>query len=129
TAPRLAAARAGDRRGRAHLRTDARLASRSAPRALHGRLRRGAGHGGHRDHGAADAGRRTRARRTPPGWLFLTRALLAYIPVSGVVPVYPAIAQRALFTPEHFLYLPLLGLAPLIVGSGALAWPPSAAAG
>jgi hypothetical protein len=67
------------------------------------------------------------ARRAPAGWLFLAIALLAYAPVSGVVPVYPAIATRALFTPEHFLYLPLLGLAPLIVGSVALAWPPRAA--
>ena len=64
------------------------------------------------------------ARRAPAGPLFLALALLAYVPVSGVVPVYPAIADRALFTPEHFLYLPLLGLAPLLVGFVTqAAWP------
>jgi hypothetical protein len=69
------------------------------------------------------------ARRTPGGWLFLGIAFLAYAPVSGVVPVYPAIADRLLFTPEHFLYLPLLGLAPLVVGAVAHAWPTNAAWG
>jgi tetratricopeptide (TPR) repeat protein len=44
-----------------------------------------------------------------------------------VLPIYPAIADRALFTPEHFLYLPLLGLAPLAVGFVAQAWPRAAA--
>ena len=68
------------------------------------------------------------ARRAPAGWLFLAIALLAYAPVSGIVPVYPAIATRALFTPEHFLYLPLLGLVPLVIGFVARAWPPRAAA-
>ena len=67
------------------------------------------------------------ARRAPAGWLFLAIAVVAYAPVSGVVPVYPAIASRALFTPEHFLYLPLLGLAPLVVGFVARATSPSAA--
>jgi tetratricopeptide (TPR) repeat protein len=51
----------------------------------------------------------------------LALAALAYLPVSGIVPVYPAIAARALFTAEHFLYLPLLGLAPLAAGAAA-AW-------
>jgi tetratricopeptide (TPR) repeat protein len=50
--------------------------------------------------------------------------VLAYLPVAGIVPVYPAIADRALFTPEHFLYLPLLGLVPLVVGALTAAWPP-----
>jgi len=67
------------------------------------------------------------ARRVPAGWLFLGIALLAYVPVSGVVPVYPAIADRALFTAEHFLYLPLLGLAPLAVGFAMRAVPARAA--
>ena len=68
------------------------------------------------------------ARRAPGGWLFLGIALLTYAPVSGVVPVYPAIADRALFSAEHFLYLPLLGLAPLLVGLAARTVPPRAAA-
>lgn len=67
------------------------------------------------------------ARRAPAGWLFFAVACLAYAPVSGVLPIYPAIADRALFTPEHFLYLPLLGLAPLAVGFVAQAWPRPAA--
>ena len=67
------------------------------------------------------------ARRAPAGSLFAAIAVLAYAPVSGVVPVYPAVASRALFTPEHFLYLPLLGLAPLVVGFVAHATPPRAA--
>jgi hypothetical protein len=40
-------------------------------------------------------------------------AALLYFPASGLVPVYPAIATRWVFTPEHFLYLPLGTLAPL----------------
>ncbi len=63
------------------------------------------------------------ARRVPAGGFFVALAALAYAPVSGVVPVYPAIADRALFTPEHFLYLPLLGLAPLTAAALAEAWP------
>jgi hypothetical protein len=61
------------------------------------------------------------ARRVPGGLLLLAVAALTYLPVCGVVPVYPAIADRALFTAEHFLYLPLLGLCPLL----ATAWPQS----
>jgi hypothetical protein len=63
------------------------------------------------------------AHRVPGGPVFLAFAVLAYAPVSNVVPVHPAIADRALFTPEHFLYLPLLGLAPLVVGELAAAVP------
>lgn len=33
-----------------------------------------------------------------------------YLPVANLVPLYPAIAARALFTPEHNLYAPLAGL-------------------
>ena len=68
-----------------------------------------------------------RARRVPAGAFFLALAVLAYAPVSGVVPVYPAIADRALFTAEHFLYLPLVGLVPLLVGGIARTWPVGAA--
>jgi hypothetical protein len=67
----------------------------------------------------AGAGLFALARRLPGGVLFLGLAALLYAPVSGVIPVYPAVADRVLFTPEHFLYLPLLGLAPLV----AAAWP------
>ncbi len=63
------------------------------------------------------------ARRLPGGLFLLALAALTYAPGSGVVPVYPAIAERALFTPEHFLYLPLLGLAPLAVSGLAAVWP------
>jgi protein O-mannosyl-transferase len=66
------------------------------------------------------------ARRVPGGALLLALAALSYAPVSGIVPVYPAIADRALFAAEHFLYLPLLGLVPLVVGAVAGAWPRSA---
>src|SRR5262249_49685814 len=40
----------------------------------------------------------------------------------GLVPVYPAVADRVLFGAEHFLYLPLAGLVPLLVA----AWPATA---
>jgi len=59
------------------------------------------------------------ARRVPGGWLWLAIAAAAYAPISGLVPIYPAIGNRALFMPEHFLYLPLLGLAPLVTGLGS----------
>jgi hypothetical protein len=59
------------------------------------------------------------ARQGPGGGLLLALAVLAYLPVAGLVPVYPAIADRVLFTAEHFLYLPLAGVVPL--GVGALA--------
>lgn len=41
-------------------------------------------------------------------------AFLLYLPVSNLVPLYPAIANRALFTPEHNLYVPLAGLGVLL---------------
>ncbi|HWP64864.1 MAG TPA: tetratricopeptide repeat protein [Candidatus Limnocylindria bacterium] len=63
------------------------------------------------------------ARRAPAGWMLLGLVLAAYAPASGLVPVYPAIADRWLFAPEHFLYLPLLGLAPLVCGALARALP------
>jgi tetratricopeptide (TPR) repeat protein len=63
------------------------------------------------------------ARRVPGGRALLALALAAYAPVSGVVPVYPAVADRVLFAAEHFLYLPLAGLAPLAAAAGARALP------
>ena len=33
-----------------------------------------------------------------------------YLPVANLIALYPAIADRALFTPEHNLYAPLAGL-------------------
>jgi hypothetical protein len=63
------------------------------------------------------------ARRVRGGLFLLALAALAYAPVSGIVPVYPAIAARVLFTAEHFLYLPLVGLAPLVIGAIAAHWP------
>lgn len=53
------------------------------------------------------------ARRIEGGLLWPALAAATYAPVSGLLPIYPQIADRALFTPEHALYLPLLGLAPL----------------
>lgn len=63
------------------------------------------------------------ARRVPGGPLWLTLAAATYAPVSGIAPAYPNIADRLLFTPEHFLYLPLLGLGPLLAGLLARLWP------
>jgi hypothetical protein len=37
-----------------------------------------------------------------------------YLPVANLLALYPAIADRVLFTPEHNLYAPLAGLAVLI---------------
>ena len=39
--------------------------------------------------------------------------LAFYLPVANLLPLYPAIAQRAVFTPEHNLYAPIAGLAAL----------------
>jgi hypothetical protein len=63
------------------------------------------------------------ARRVAGGPLWLALFFAAYAPVSGLVPVYGAVADRAVFAPEHFLYLPLLGLAPLVVAAIAACWP------
>ena len=66
------------------------------------------------------------ASRVAGGWVLLALAAATYLPVANVVPIYPAIADRALFTAEHFLYLPLCGLVPLAVGVEAT-WIPVAA--
>lgn len=63
------------------------------------------------------------ARRVPDGVVSLALLGATYLPVAGVVPVYPAIADRALFAAEHFLYLPLLGAAPLAAGGAVRSWP------
>jgi len=63
---------------------------------------------------------------TPAGGVLLVLAASTYLPVAGIVPVYPAIADRALFAAEHFLYLPLLGLAPLVAGALVSHWPRAA---
>ncbi len=59
------------------------------------------------------------ARGVDGGMLWLALAAATYAPVSGLVPIYPQIANQALFTPEHALYLPLLGLTPLVAGAAA----------
>lgn len=52
-------------------------------------------------------------RRGPVGdWTGWTLAF--YFPVSNLLALYPAIADRALFTPEHNLYAPLAGIAVLV---------------
>ena len=63
------------------------------------------------------------ARRVPGGLFLLALAALSYLPVSGVVPVYPAVADRVLFTAEHFLYFPLAGLIPLACAIATRWWP------
>lgn len=53
--------------------------------------------------------------RRPGGvgvWSAWTVATL--LPVSNLLPIYPEIAARALFTPEHNLYPPLAGIGVLI---------------
>jgi hypothetical protein len=64
------------------------------------------------------------ARHVAGGPLWLALFFAAYAPISGLVPVYAAVADRAVFAPEHFLYLPLLGLAPLLMAALAACWPP-----
>ena len=62
------------------------------------------------------------ARRPTPGRYASFCAVLAYLPVSGLFPIYPALAGRWVFTPEHGLYLTLAALGPVIanlVAAGA----------
>jgi protein O-mannosyl-transferase len=47
-------------------------------------------------------------RGTASDWAVWTGAF--YLPVANLVALYPDIADRALFTPEHNLYAPLAGL-------------------
>ena len=46
--------------------------------------------------------------------------LAAYLPVSGIVPIYPALSGRWVFTPEHGLYMALAAGAPLFAYGVAL---------
>jgi predicted TPR repeat methyltransferase len=51
--------------------------------------------------------------RRGPGGDWTAWSLAFYLPVANVVPLYPAIADTWLFTPEHNLYAPLAGIAVL----------------
>ena len=51
------------------------------------------------------------------GYLFFW-SLIALLPTSNIVPIYPHIAARQIFLGEQFLYLPSVGLAALM----ALLW-------
>jgi tetratricopeptide (TPR) repeat protein len=53
-----------------------------------------------------------RGTRPVAGWTLW--AAVFYLPVANLLPLYPAIAAYALFTPEHNLYVPLAGIAVLI---------------
>jgi len=45
--------------------------------------------------------------------LCLVGMLAGYLPVSGIIPIYPALSGRWVFTPEHGLYAALAVVAPL----------------
>ena len=57
---------------------------------------------------AAVAGWGLSRRGAAADWTAWTIAF--YLPVANLLALYPAIADRALFTPEHNLYAPLAGL-------------------
>ncbi len=59
------------------------------------------------------------ARGVDGGMLWPALTAATYAPVSGLIPIYPQIADQLLFTPEHALYLPLLGVTPLVAGAVA----------
>ena len=52
--------------------------------------------------------------------LCLVVMLAGYLPVSGIVPIYPALSGRWVFTPEHGLYMALAAGAPLFAFGVAL---------
>jgi hypothetical protein len=58
-------------------------------------------------------------RRPTPGRYAFFAATLAYLPVSGLVPIYPALSGRWVFTPEQGLYLVLAALAPVTANAVA----------
>jgi Tfp pilus assembly protein PilF len=58
-------------------------------------------------------------RRPTPGRYAFFAASLAYLPVAGLFPIYPALAGRWVFTPEHGLYLALAALAPVTANAVA----------
>jgi tetratricopeptide (TPR) repeat protein len=49
-------------------------------------------------------------RARPALRFWLAWAALAYLPTSNLVPVYPGLPAGVVFAPEHFLYLPSMGL-------------------
>jgi hypothetical protein len=52
-------------------------------------------------------------RRPSVTRLCLVAVLAGYLPVSGIIPIYPALSGRWVFTPEHGLYMTLAAAAPL----------------
>jgi hypothetical protein len=52
--------------------------------------------------------------------LCMVAMLAGYLPVSGIVPIYPALSGRWVFTPEHGLYMSLAAGAPLFAYGVAL---------
>jgi hypothetical protein len=59
-------------------------------------------------------------RRPNPTRFALLTLLVAYLPVSGIVPIYPALSGRWVFTPEHGLYMALAPAGPLFAYGVAL---------
>jgi tetratricopeptide (TPR) repeat protein len=49
-------------------------------------------------------------RAAPMLRFWMAWAALAYLPTSNLVPVYPGLPAGVVFAPEHFLYLPSMGL-------------------
>ena len=58
-------------------------------------------------------------RRPTPPRLAAFALVLAMLPGSGLLPVYPAIAESLVFTGEQFLYLPLVPLAGLVAAGAS----------
>jgi len=61
------------------------------------------------------------AKRPTRAGLLAVALVLLYAPGSGIVPVYPSIADRLVFTGEQFLYAPMIVIAALVVTAGAMA--------
>jgi hypothetical protein len=59
-------------------------------------------------------------RRPNVARLCMVAMLAGYLPVSGIVPIYPALSGRWVFTPEHGLYMTLAAGAPLFAYGVAL---------
>jgi len=56
---------------------------------------------------------RSIARGTRAGYLFFW-SCAALLPVSNIIPLYPAIAARQIFIGEQFLYLPSVGISAIM---------------
>jgi tetratricopeptide (TPR) repeat protein len=54
------------------------------------------------------------AQKPTRGRLAACALVLLYLPASGLVPVYPAIADRYVFTGEQFLYAPIIVIAAVV---------------